>query len=321
MDAQPSPFSSDATRLLALSAALRDRGYHFVAVTPATHQRVNTRAENLLARDMRDVFGWSRPFLREALDGGLFDAARQAGTLQAVFGEREYWRCSVRAATLDGQIFLHSAYPTDAPDAVFFGPDTYRFADALNRSLASCARSVRRAADIGCGSGAAGILMALAFPEASVVLADINEAALAASRVNARAAGVTNAACVRSDLFDDVSGLFDIIVANPPYLIDPAARTYRHGGGRRGEGLSLTILRGALPRLAPGGRLLLYTGSAIIGGLDVLLQQAQAILADAGWQWTYREADPDVFGDELHSAAYGDADRIAAVVLTVERPA
>jgi release factor glutamine methyltransferase len=205
--------------------------------------------------------------------------------------------------------------------SVFFGPDTSRFADAVNAGLARRSRPVRQAVEIGCGSGAAGILVALAYPQATVILTDINPAALAMAAVNARAAGATNTVCVQSDLFHNLAGPFDLIVANPPYLIDPSARTYRHGGGRRGEGLSVRIVQRALPRLAPGGQLILYTGSAVAGGRDFLREEIVSVLDEAGCCWTYREVDPDVFGEELGHAAYADADRIAAVVLIAERPA
>jgi methylase of polypeptide subunit release factors len=322
MDQHPTLLSSQAASLPSLSAALRQRGYSFVTVTPATHRSVNARQENFWARDMRDVFGWSRPFMPGVLDAGLFHAARDAGVVdEAIAAGEPCWRCDVRAATLKGQIFLHAAFPTDAPDAVFFGPDTYRFADAVGHALAGRARPIRSAVDIGCGSGAAGIIVARAHPEATVVLADISRTALAMTGANAAASGVTNTVCVESDLFLNLAGAFDLIVANPPYLIDPAARLYRHGGGQRGEGLSLRILQTALPRLAPGGQLVLYTGSAIAGGRDFLREAAEAVLNETGWPWTYREVDPDVFGEELGSGAYVDAERIAAVVLTAERPA
>ncbi len=271
---------------------------------------------------MRDVFGWSRPFRPGVLDPGLFQAAHEAGAMdEAEEAGHAFWRCNVRAATLKGQIFLHSAFPTDAPDAVFFGPDTYRFADAVCHALAGHAGPIRRAIDICCGSGAAGIMVARSHPEAAVVLADVNAAALDLAGVNARVAGVSNTICARSDLFRDVAGSFDFIVANPPYLIDHSARIYRHGGGRHGEGLSLRIVQDALPRLAPGGQLVLYTGSAIAGGRDFLREEIASMLIGTGWNWTYREVDPDVFGEELGQAAYADAERIAAIVLTTERPA
>jgi len=114
-------------------------------------------------------------------------------------------------------------------------------------------------------------------------------------------------------------GSFDLIVANPPYLVDAAERAYRHGGGPLGAGLSLRILDAAMDRLAPGGTLLLYTGTAVVDGLDRFHQAAANRLAGAGTTWTYREIDPDVFGEELEGGAYSVADRIAAVLLTLTR--
>ena len=110
-------------------------------------------------------------------------------------------------------------------------------------------------------------------------------------------------------------------MANPPYLVARSARVYRHGGGRRGEGLSLRIVQDALPRLAPGGQLVLYTGSAIFGGRDFLREEVACMLDETGWPWTYREVDPDVFGEEVGHGAYRNAERIAAIVVTAERPA
>jgi methylase of polypeptide subunit release factors len=153
-----------------------------------------------------------------------------------------------------------------------------------------------------------------------VILADINPAAVVAAGMNARAAAAGNTICCVSDLFAGVAGGFDLIVANPPYLMDPSARVYRHGGGTLGEALSVRILRDALPKLTPGGSLVLYTGSAIVGGHDVCRAAAEAVLAGSDLAWRYEELDPDVFGEELAGGAYAAADRIAAVLLTVERP-
>ncbi len=301
---------------------MQERAYRFVTVTPATHASLNAKPENFWARDMRDVFGWSRPVRPGVLDPGLFRAACEAGAITETLAAGEVcWRANIRASTLQGRIFLHSSFPTDDHAAVFFGPDTYRFARAVGDALAARTRPVRHALDLGCGSGAAGLLVALDHPGATVVLADISDAALEMAAVNAAANGAGNTVCVRSDLFERVDGLFDLIVANPPYLIDPAARAYRHGGGRHGEGLSLRMLEGALSRLAPGGLLVLYTGSAIIDGQDIVRENAARLLRECGWSWAYREMDPDVFGEEVGHGAYADAERIAAIALTVERPA
>jgi SAM-dependent methyltransferase len=303
-----------------LVAALRDRGYRFVAVTPATHRLVNARAENSWAARTEDVFGWNRKFTGGVLDAELFDIAAAAGVLKPVAGSAiPAWHARLRAASLNGFLLLHSAFPTDAADAVFLGPDTYRFAAAVTAHLQAAGTTIRRAIDIGCGTGAAGILVAHACPGAEVVVSDINGAAVSLAACNAEAAGARNVLCVRSNLFADIAGSFDLIVANPPYLNDPARRLYRHGGGALGAALSLRILKQSLPRLAPGGTLLLYTGSAIVGGRDAVFEAASEILQGAGMSWHYRELDPDVFGEELSTPAYAGADRIAAVLLTVER--
>jgi len=42
-------------------------------------------------------------------------------------------------------------------------------------------------------------------------------------------------------------------------------------------------------------------------------------LAGTAHRWSYFEVDPDVFGEELEAGMYTQADRIAAVVLTVTR--
>lgn len=304
--------------LLHLAQALRERGYHFITPTPLTHERVNSRIENALAKDLTGVFGWSRPFQHELLPPALFSLMDQAGVL-APCDTR--WRSRVRLSTLDGQLLVHSAYPTDEPDAVFFGPDTYRFANSIQAHLNNHKGHIGRVVDIGCGSGAGGILAALARPQAEVLAVDINPAALRLTRINAALAGADNLTARHSDLLNDVEGEFDLILANPPYLVDPGERAYRHGGGPLGAGLSLAIFDSALERLAPCGTLLLYTGVAMVGNGDPFLKEVTQRLEGRHLQWAYREVDPDVFGEELLEGAYTECDRIAAVVLEVTRPA
>ena len=227
-------------------------------------------------------------------------------------------RSAVRVSSLDGLLFVHSAYPTLAPDSVFFGPDTYRFAAAVTAWLGR-GGPVGRAVDVCCGAGPGAVLIAAARPGAEVIAADINAAALRLTRVNAAVAGLPGVAAQHSDLLSDVAGAFDLIVANPPYLADPAARTYRDGGGELGAALSVAIVEAALSRLAAGGTLLLYTGVAIVNGSDPFLAAITERLSASDVDWRYREVDPDVFGEELEHSPYLSADRIAAVVLTATK--
>ncbi len=297
-----------------MARAVQSTGYAFTTPTPASHARVNARSQSALAQDLAGVFGWSRPFREDVVPPDILTPMREAGVLLSdAAGDRS----AVRLSSLDGLLFVHSAYPTTAIDSVFFGPDTYRFARAILAHLANGA-PVRRAVDIGCGAGPGAILVARARSNAEVFAVDINHAALRLTRVNAVLAGVQVAA-VDSDLLSEVTGSFDLIVANPPYLVDPGERAYRHGGGPLGAGLSLAILGTALERLVPGGTLLLYTGAAIVNGADPFKHAAAAQLSGTGASWAYEELDPDVFGEELERGVYASADRIAAVVLTVKK--
>ncbi len=302
------------TALLQMARAVQAAGYAFTTPTPATHARVNARPGAERAQTLRDVFGWSRPFHDSVVGPDILALMQAAGVLTGAGDSR---RSAVRLSSLDGMLFLHSAYPTTAADAVFFGPDTYRFARTVLAHLKD-GPPVRRAVDIGCGAGPGAILVARACPDAEVVAVDINQAALRLTEVNAALAGVRVSA-VDSNLLMSIPGSFDLIVSNPPYLVDPGERAYRHGGGPLGAGLSLAILDTALERLAPGGTLLLYTGAAIVNGADPFKQAAEARLNGTGLSWAYEELDPDVFGEELERGVYTGADRIAAVTLTVTK--
>jgi methylase of polypeptide subunit release factors len=216
-------------------------------------------------------------------------------------------------------LFVHSGFPTTEHDAVFFGPDTYRFARFLHAGLADIPKQLPLTLiDIGSGSGAGGIYAGRILPgEVDLVLADINRRALTFAAVNAAINDVPSARTAFSDILDGVEGDADLIIANPPYLVDDEQRLYRHGGGELGIALALRIVAQSLPRLRPAGRLLLYTGTPIVAGVDPFFDSVRPLVQLPGLQFVYEEIDPDVFGEELDRQAYARADRIAAVGLTV----
>jgi methylase of polypeptide subunit release factors len=296
------------TALCTLLAALRERQYSFITPTPATHARVLARRRNQSAETLRDIFGWNLPFSPETIDAALLSSLQGADILEA---HENGLRSRVRVSSLDGDLFAHSSYPTNASDSVFFGPDSYRFARFLQQELPSLpARS--RVIDIGTGSGVGGVIAAR-LTQAPVVMTDINPLAINFARANWAQAEPGEADFLVCDALAGVDGGFDCVIANPPYIADPAHRAYRDGGGMHGGELALNWARAAAARLQRGGAFLLYTGSAIVGGDDKL--KAALFKALEGFDVTYREIDPDVFGEELEREDYADVDRIAVVGL------
>lgn len=312
MDAEP---AADAA-LLAILRRLSSLAYRFVTPTPATHARVLKQPGRCKANDLRDVFGWSLPFDPGVVPDDILELLRTAGVLE---DHAHGLRSTVRVSSLGDLLFLHSAYPTTDKDAVFFGPDSYRFADFIERNLPRGGPAIRRLADIGAGAGVGAISAGVALTDTLLVLTDVNPAALRLSRINAQAAGVT-ISTVQTDGLDGVDDPIDVAIANPPYIIDEGDRDYRDGGGMHGGQVSLDMAAGALDRLAPGGRLLLYTGSAIVAGRDELGEALTALSSERGCTIHYSEIDPDVFGEELSGRAYADVERIAVVGAVIIRP-
>ena len=320
MNAPASPGLVLTASLLRLAGWLQGEGYRFTTVTPATHARVNAREQARLARSLRDVFGWSRAFAPTLLPQAALEPLRAGGLL--LEGTDGLLRSAVRFSSIGSHLFAHSGFPTVEGDAVFFGPDTYRFVDLIAQELRHQPLPPgARILDVGCGSGAGGVMAALAAREAAprLALTDINERALRFATANAAHANCGDAELAQGDLFHALDGQYDLIVANPPYLNDGAQRLYRHGGGRWGEALSARIVQEGIERLAPEGRLVLYTGAVMVEGRDPLLEALRPHLEAAGHPWRYHELDPDVFGEELDEPAYADAERIAAVALVVQR--
>ena len=288
--------------LLELLIELKARGYEFTCASPATHATITARSLSG-APTLRDILGWNRPFLADELPPHLLDLLRRADCVQ-VEGRR--LRSRVRVASLGGQLFLHSSYPTDRADAVFFGPDSYRFAGFLSAQLPTLAPP-DTIFDWGCGSGVGGIICASLAPSAEIVLADVNPLALRLAAVNAKAAGVP----VRLMEAHHPPPGCALIIANPPYMMDEDHRTYRDGGGLFGGEVACRWASQALEALVPGGSMLLYTGAAVVGGRVPLIEQIEESCRKAGADLAIEEIDPDVFGEELQKPAYAQVERIA----------
>ena len=108
------------------------------------------------------------------------------------------------------------------PDVLIPRPETELLVeialDYLDR-LAARLDAPRRVLDLGTGSGAIAISIALARPDTQVVATDSSEGALAVARQNAQALGA-RVEFLRGSWYDALKegGCFDLIVSNPPYI-------------------------------------------------------------------------------------------------------
>lgn len=310
----PAGLTEPERAALDLLRALDAAGYDFTAPTPETHRRVVARASMRCAKDLRGVFGWSLPFKEDVIGPDLVALMRAARLLRET---PSGLKSKVRASRVRGRLFLHSAYPTTSDESVFLGPDSIRFADFLAAQLEG-ATGVARLVDIGAGAGVGGIVAGTTLPGAAIELVDINATALSLARVNAAHAGV-EVATSESDGVKQVEPGFDVAIANPPFIIDEDGPAYRAGGGMHGAELSRDWTLDAARGLAPGGRVLLYTGSAIVDGRDQLREALEASMPELGCALSYRELDPDIFGDQLDHRGYEDVERIAAIGAVVTK--
>lgn len=75
-----------------------------------------------------------------------------------------------------------------------------------------------RILDLGTGSGAIACALASVYANAEIVAADKSPEALSLARENVELNSLGNVLLLQSDWFSEISGKFDLIAANPPYL-------------------------------------------------------------------------------------------------------
>jgi release factor glutamine methyltransferase len=136
--------------------------------------------------------------------------------------------------------------------------------------------------DLGTGTGCILLSCLKGMPMARGIGTDISDAALEVAAANARDLGLAaRVRFYRSDWFSGVTGAFDLIVSNPPYIaasempdLAPEVRDWEPHLALTpgGDGLDAyrAIARGAGARLMPGGRLLVEIGptqGAAVSGL------------------------------------------------------
>jgi release factor glutamine methyltransferase len=154
-------------------------------------------------------------------------------------------------------------------------PETEQLVEMLKSQIPGPKSQI---ADVGAGSGVIALTLATWFPEAKIVATDISDDALALARENAARLGLdTNVIFTKTDLLDGIDDVFDLIVANLPYvatadrttlsrevLHDPEVALF---GGEGGDEIVRKLIDSARAHLRAGGTLALEVG---LGQADAL---------------------------------------------------
>jgi release factor glutamine methyltransferase len=207
----------------------------------------------------------------EAAGFALWVQRRNLGEPVAyVLGEKEFWSLPFEVG----------------PEVLIPRPETECLIEEVLRLNPPPGEGVRLV-DIGTGSGAIAVVLARELPGARMAATDISPGALAIAQRNARAHGVAGRIdFYQGDLLAAVSGDFDIICFNPPYipedeyvLLPAGIRNFEPRGaliaGPEGLDFHRRIIGEGLGRLKAGGRIFLEIGEGQREPVGALLREAR----------------------------------------------
>jgi release factor glutamine methyltransferase len=177
-----------------------------------------------------------------------------------------------------------------SPAVLIPRPETEHLVEAVLHSLLS--KTPLKIADVGTGSGAIAIALAVHLPQAQVIALDISREALSLAEANAREQNVAGRIhFLQSDLLssiDDEAGTFDAIVSNPPYIPDnhrdalhPQVRDHEPAtalfAGKTGLDIYRRLIPQACKALKPDGLLALEIGHGKQPALTALLTRWRSV--------------------------------------------
>jgi release factor glutamine methyltransferase len=156
------------------------------------------------------------------------------------------------------------------PDVLIPRPETELIIEEALERIETDSRPL--IVDVGTGSGCIAVVLAREVPGARVVATDVSNRALEVARRNAIRHGVADRVrFVETSFLDGIDDAANLIVSNPPYVpsvsapgLTPEVRDYEPGvalfGGEDGLESLRRVVEGALPRLVPGGWLIMEFG-------------------------------------------------------------
>lgn len=231
-------------------------------------------AELLLAH----VLGWSRARLLAERDFQPDDAA---GAAFAALVERRRAREPV-AYLIGRREFYGLEFAVDQRVLVP-RPETELLVELALTWARRQPLTTLRIADVGVGSGAIAVALAVHLPDARIYAVDISPAALAVAAANVERHAVSKqVTLLTGDLLTALPAPLDLIVSNPPYTrlhaVDPGVAAHEPhlalDGGADGLVIYRRLLRQAPHWLQAGGLLLLEIGAWQRADVTVLAQAA-----------------------------------------------
>ena len=191
--------------------------------------------------------------------------------LAYITGVREFWNLSIEVT----------------PAVLIPRPETELLIESALEHFAH-AESVRML-DVCTGSGCVAVGLAREFLRATIVASDISEDALEVARRNAVRHGVAaRVRCVRADLVAGLTGPFDLIVANPPYIpttdaptLQPEVREFEPAAalfaGEDGLQIVRRLLKESVTALQDDGMLIFEFGAGQAAAVEALVARTPAL--------------------------------------------
>ena len=187
---------------------------------------------------------------------GLIERRKKGEPVSCITGKKEFW-------SLEFKVTEKVLIPR--PETECLIEEVLRFYPPPFGGL--------RIGDIGTGSGIIAIVLAKELPSARVVATDNSAAALAVAVENALCHGVSGRIdFLETDVLAGVSGDFDVICSNPPYISEEEYPSLPEGirhfepkeglvAGEKGLAMHRKIIAAGARRLKAGGRIFIEIGA------------------------------------------------------------